>query len=49
MISLTPAKLLGIDKETGSIGEGKRADLLIFNENIDISHVMVRGELVMSN
>ena len=49
MISLTPAKLLGIDLETGSIGEGKRADLLIFDENIDISHVMVRGELVKSN
>lgn len=49
MISLTPAKLLGIAHETGSIGEGKRADLLIFDENIDISCVMVRGELVVAN
>lgn len=46
MASLTPAKLLGIDQKTGSIGEGKRADLLVFDDNIDISYVMVRGELI---
>lgn len=43
MASLTPAKLLGIDKSKGSIAKGKDADLLIFNDNIDISMVMVRG------
>lgn len=46
MASLTPAKLLGIDHMTGSIGLGKRADLLVFDENVEISHIMVRGELV---
>ena len=46
MASLTPAKLLGIDHMIGSIGLGKRADLLVFDENVEISHIMVRGELV---
>lgn len=48
MASLTPARLLGIDQVTGSIGLGKRADLLVFDDNIEISHIMIRGELVMS-
>lgn len=43
MMSLSPARLLHIDKNKGSIGEGKDADLLIFDENIDIKMVMTRG------
>lgn len=46
MASLTPAKLLRIDGETGSIGQGKRADLLLFDEDIQIKKVMVRGSFV---
>ena len=46
MMSLTPAKLLGIDSRTGSISKGKDADLLVFGEDVDIRHVMVRGEIV---
>ena len=46
MASLTPAKLLRIDGETGSIGQGKRADLLLFDEDIQIKKVMVRGGFV---
>ncbi len=32
-LTLNPAKGLGIDKETGSIEEGKRADLVLWSEN----------------
>lgn len=46
MASLTPAHLLGIDKDTGSIGLGKTADLIIFDDDVSVSLVMVRGELV---
>lgn len=46
MASLTPAKLLRIDDAVGSIGQGKRADLLLFDEDIQIKKVMVRGEFV---
>ncbi len=43
MMTLTPAKLLKIDSQKGSIAEGKDADLIIFDENIKVDFVMVRG------
>ena len=46
MASLTPAKLLGIADRKGSIAIGKDADLLVFDENIQIETIMVRGILI---
>ena len=46
MASLTPAKLLGVDDRKGSIAIGKDADLLVFDENIEIEKVVVRGKLI---
>lgn len=54
--TLANAKILGIDKETGSIEEGKCADLLFVNENplenlrtlADPVAVVARGELLSS-
>lgn len=46
MMTLTPAKLLRIDNRKGSISEGKDADLLIFDEKIDVKLVMVRGRVL---
>ncbi len=40
--TLNPAKLLGIDKKTGSIEPGKRADLVIMNEEANI-HLVIAG------
>lgn len=48
MISLTPAKLLGIDNIKGSLAAGKNADILIFNDNIDIKFIMLSGEIIHS-
>ena len=45
MLSLNPAKLLHKDEELGSIAIGKRADLLIFDESIDMKYVFVDGDL----
>lgn len=45
MMTLTPAKLMRIDSEKGSIAEGKDADLVIFDDNIDIELVMVMGKI----
>ena len=45
MASLTPAKLLGIADRKGSIAKGKDADLIVFDNNINIEAVMVRGVL----
>jgi N-acetylglucosamine-6-phosphate deacetylase len=46
MASLTPAKLLKIEDKKGSICVGKDADLIVFNDKIEIQKVMVRGELI---
>jgi len=43
MMTLTPAKILGIDAAKGSLEAGKDADLICFNEDINISGVMVGG------
>ena len=47
LITLNPARHLGIDKQVGSIEAGKRADLVAFhprNGFTDVAHVWVRGE-----
>ena len=41
MMSATPASLLGVNK--GSIKEGMEADVIIFDEGINISDVFVGG------
>lgn len=43
MASLNPARFLRIDKTCGSIEPGKSADLLIFDDDIQISDVYVSG------
>lgn len=52
MVTLNPAKALKIDKLYGSIEEGKKADLLIINEDYlerpALSKVFVDGKLVFS-
>jgi len=42
MATITPAKMLGLEK-VGVIKEGYFADLVIFNENIDIKSTIVEG------
>ncbi|MDP0562618.1 MAG: N-acetylglucosamine-6-phosphate deacetylase [Candidatus Endonucleobacter sp. (ex Gigantidas childressi)] len=46
MASLTPATLLGIDKEMGSIKENKRANLAVLDENYDVTMTFVDGNVV---
>lgn len=43
MASLNPARFLGVDDMYGSITPGKTADLLIFDDDIQISSVYVSG------
>jgi N-acetylglucosamine-6-phosphate deacetylase len=46
MASYTPARILGIDKHKGSLSVGKDADIILFDENIDIALTMVQGKVV---
>lgn len=43
MMTLTPAAVMGIDRQVGSIMPGKSANLICFDEDIRVSAVMVRG------
>ncbi len=46
MASLNPAKLLGIDKDRGSIEVGKRADLVGLDADGNIAITMIGGNIV---
>ncbi|MCL1895267.1 MAG: N-acetylglucosamine-6-phosphate deacetylase [Clostridiales bacterium] len=45
MMSLVPARMLGIDGRKGSIGIGKDADIVLFDEDINVDMVMVKGQI----
>jgi len=47
--SANPAKLTGIYDITGSLDEGKQADLVILDKNINIEDVYVKGVKKYSN
>ncbi len=44
--TINPAKNLKIDKETGSIAVGKRADLTVLNENYDVIMTIRGGKII---
>ena len=44
MMTLTPAKVMGLDTAIGSIEAGKRANLVVFDDAIAIKGVMLGGE-----
>jgi N-acetylglucosamine-6-phosphate deacetylase len=46
MASLTPATILGLQADFGSLEAGKHADLLILNHQLEIQRVFVGGEEV---
>jgi len=43
MASLTPARVLGVEKHVGSLEAGKQADLLVLNPDLRIQQVYVDG------
>lgn len=49
MASYTPAGILKIGHKKGSLSIGKDADILIFNDNIDIQMTMVEGDIVFQD
>ncbi|SFG82339.1 N-acetylglucosamine-6-phosphate deacetylase [Pedobacter insulae] len=49
MMSKTPATIMGIEATKGSLTVGKDADVLIFDENINIKTTMINGEVVYTS
>ncbi|MDQ6478651.1 N-acetylglucosamine-6-phosphate deacetylase [Dyadobacter sp. LHD-138] len=46
MISLTPARIMKVDNRKGSLVAGKDADIVIFDENINIEKTIVNGHVI---
>jgi N-acetylglucosamine-6-phosphate deacetylase len=46
MISLTPARIMKVDNRKGSLVAGKDADIVIFDENINIEKTIVNGRVI---
>ena len=49
MLTLTPARIMKIDKDKGSIEIGKDADFVIFDDNINVSHTILEGNVIHGN
>lgn len=46
MITSTPARILGVGDRKGSILEGKDADIVIFDTDINIGMTIIKGEVI---
>lgn len=46
LVTLNPARILGIDNWTGSIEVGKKADLVLLDEDLEVAATWVEGRLV---
>ena len=44
MATATPARIIGSNKENGSLGKGKRADIVILNKNMEVMKTIVGGK-----
>jgi N-acetylglucosamine-6-phosphate deacetylase len=47
MASLTPARIIGLDGEIGSLEVGKRADLVVLDAELNVQQVYVGGKSVV--
>lgn len=49
MMTATPARIAGIDNRKGSLLPGKDADIVIFDENINIKTTIIEGNVIYKN
>jgi len=48
MASETPAKIMGVFDRKGSLEDGKDADIMMFDENLNLTYVMQMGREVVN-
>ncbi|MDR2285494.1 MAG: amidohydrolase family protein, partial [Sphingobacterium sp.] len=46
MLTLNPARIMKIDNQIGSIETGKQADLVLFDEKIEVKMTIVGGKVI---
>jgi len=49
MSSLNPARLLGLDHDCGSIEAGKRADLVVLDQDLNVQMTVVGGDVLIND
>lgn len=49
MITLTPARIMKINDKKGSISCGKDADIVVFDDDINMCLVLVNGQVMLNN
>ncbi|MCE5347665.1 MAG: N-acetylglucosamine-6-phosphate deacetylase [Bacteroidales bacterium] len=49
MATVTPATIMGVDDKKGSLVPGKDADIVIFDQNINIKKTIIKGKVVYSH
>lgn len=49
MITITPAKIIGVESNKGSLEKDKDADIVMFDKEINILKTIVKGNTVYSN
>ena len=47
MASLTPARILGADRDIGSLVTGRRADLVLLDASLSVRQVYVGGQIIV--
>lgn len=47
MMTYTPARIIGADRDRGSLVAGKRADIVIFDPDINVKMTMVKGRTLL--
>jgi N-acetylglucosamine-6-phosphate deacetylase len=48
MMTSTPAGIISIDADRGSLALGKSADIVLFDEDINISMTMINGAVIFN-
>ncbi len=46
MMTVTPARVIGVDSYKGKIAKGYDADILLFDDNVSVTSVMINGKPV---
>lgn len=47
--TLTPAQLIGLDDKKGSIEKAKDADLVVFDDEVEVQKTIIQGDVVYDN
>lgn len=48
MMAATPAKIMGVGSQTGQLSSGMLADIVLFDDNINVTLTMVKGNIIYS-